>query len=114
MIQLHDLSKVYRTADVETTALNSVNLEIEAGEFIAIMGPSGCGKSTLLNVLGMLDTPSSGTYRFLDQEVSGRSERELAGIRKASIGFIFQSFNQLDQLLSGCCRMMYKSPPFFF
>ena len=98
MIQLHDLSKVYRTADVETTALNSVNLEIEAGEFIAIMGPSGCGKSTLLNVLGMLDTPSSGTYRFLDQEVSGRSERELAGIRKASIGFIFQSFNLIDEL----------------
>ena len=98
MIQLHDLSKVYRTADIETTALNSVNLEIDAGEFIAIMGPSGCGKSTLLNVLGMLDTPTSGTYRFLDQVVSGRSERELAGIRKANIGFIFQSFNLIDEL----------------
>ncbi len=98
MIQLHDLSKVYRTADIETTALNAVNLEIDAGEFIAIMGPSGCGKSTLLNVLGMLDTPTSGTYRFLDQVVSGRSERELAGIRKANIGFIFQSFNLIDEL----------------
>jgi putative ABC transport system ATP-binding protein len=98
MIQLHDLSKVYRTADIETTALNSVNLEIDAGEFIAIMGPSGCGKSTLLNVLGMLDTPTSGTYRFLDEVVSGRSERELAGVRKANIGFIFQSFNLIDEL----------------
>ena len=98
MIQLHDLSKVYRTADIETTALNSVNLEIDSGEFIAIMGPSGCGKSTLLNVLGMLDTPTSGTYRFVDQVVSGRSERELASIRKANIGFIFQSFNLIDEL----------------
>jgi putative ABC transport system ATP-binding protein len=98
MIQLHDLSKVYRTADIETTALNAVNLEIDAGEFIAIMGPSGCGKSTLLNVLGMLDTPTSGTYRFLDEVVSGRSERELAGVRKANIGFIFQSFNLIDEL----------------
>ena len=98
MLQLHDLSKVYRTADVETTALNAVNLEIEAGEFIAIMGPSGCGKSTLLNVLGMLDTPTSGTYRFRDQVVSGRSERELASVRKANIGFIFQSFNLIDEL----------------
>jgi putative ABC transport system ATP-binding protein len=98
MIQLHDLSKVYRTADIETTALNSVNLEIDSGEFIAIMGPSGCGKSTLLNVLGMLDTPTSGTYRFLDQVVSGRSERELASVRKANIGFIFQSFNLIDEL----------------
>ncbi len=98
MIQLHDLSKVYRTADIETTALNAVNLEIDAGEFIAIMGPSGCGKSTLLNVLGMLDTPTSGTYRFLEQVVSGRSERELASVRKANIGFIFQSFNLIDEL----------------
>ena len=98
MIQLHDLSKAYRTADIETTALNTVNLEIGSGEFIAIMGPSGCGKSTLLNVLGMLDTPTSGTYRFLDEVVSGRSERELAGIRKANIGFIFQSFNLIDEL----------------
>ena len=98
MIQLHDLSKAYRTADIETTALNTVNLEIGSGEFIAIMGPSGCGKSTHLNILGMLDTPTSGTYRFLDEVVSGRSERELAGIRKANIGFIFQSFNLIDEL----------------
>jgi len=98
MIQLHDLTKVYRTADLETTALNKVNLEIGAGEFIAVMGPSGCGKSTLLNVLGMLDSPTAGTYRFLDEDVSGRSERELAGIRKNNIGFIFQSFNLIDEL----------------
>jgi len=98
MIQLHNLSRVYRTADVETTALNDVTVEIEAGEFIAIMGPSGCGKSTLLNILGMLDTPNSGTYRFLGQEVSGRSERELATVRKQNIGFIFQSFNLIDEL----------------
>ena len=98
MIQLHDLTKVYRTADLETTALNKVNLEIGAGEFIAVMGPSGCGKSTLLNVLGMLDSPTSGTYRFFDQEVAGRSERELAGVRKSNIGFIFQSFNLIDEL----------------
>jgi putative ABC transport system ATP-binding protein len=98
MIKLHDLTKVYRTAELETTALNKVNLEISAGEFIAVMGPSGCGKSTLLNVLGMLDSPTSGTYRFLDQEVAGRSERELAGVRKSNIGFIFQSFNLIDEL----------------
>ncbi|MEE4164105.1 MAG: ABC transporter ATP-binding protein [Woeseiaceae bacterium] len=98
MIQLHDLTKVYRAAELETTALNKVNLEISAGEFIAVMGPSGCGKSTLLNVLGMLDSPTSGSYRFLDQDVAGRSERELAGIRKSNIGFIFQSFNLIDEL----------------
>jgi len=98
MIQLHDLTKVYRTADLETTALNKVNLEIGAGEFIAVMGPSGCGRSTLLNVLGMLDSPTAGTYRFLDEDVSGRSERELAGVRKSNIGFIFQSFNLIDEL----------------
>ena len=98
MIELHDLSKVYRTSDVETTALNNVNLEIEKGEFIAIMGPSGCGKSTLLNILGMLDTPNSGTYNFLGENVANRSERELAIVRKQNIGFIFQSFNLIDEL----------------
>jgi putative ABC transport system ATP-binding protein len=98
MIEIHNLNKVYRTADVETTALNKVNLEVAPGEFIAIMGPSGCGKSTLLNVLGMLDTPSSGTYRFLGQDVSARSEKELASVRKQHIGFIFQSFNLIDEL----------------
>jgi putative ABC transport system ATP-binding protein len=98
MIEIHNLSKVYRTADVETTALNNVNLEVAAGEFIAVMGPSGCGKSTLLNVLGMLDTPNSGAYRFLGQDVAGRSEKELAAVRKQHIGFIFQSFNLIDEL----------------
>jgi putative ABC transport system ATP-binding protein len=98
MIQMHNLNKVYRTADVETTALNNINLEVAAGEFIAVMGPSGCGKSTLLNILGMLDTPESGSYRFLERDVSNRSERELASIRKQHIGFIFQSFNLIDEL----------------
>ena len=98
MIEIHNLNKVYRTADVETTALNKINLEVAPGEFIAVMGPSGCGKSTLLNVLGMLDTPNSGTYRFLGQDVSGRSEKELALVRKQHIGFIFQSFNLIDEL----------------
>lgn len=98
MIELHDVSRVYRTANVETTALNQVNLEIDSGEFIAVMGPSGCGKSTLLNILGMLDTPDGGSYRFNGEQVSGRSERELAAMRKAHIGFIFQSFNLIDEL----------------
>jgi putative ABC transport system ATP-binding protein len=98
MIKIHDLSKVYRTADVETTALDQVNLEIEAGEFIAIMGPSGCGKSTLLNVLGMLDSPDAGSYAFAGENVAGYSENRLAEIRKQNIGFIFQSFNLVDEL----------------
>ena len=98
MIKIHDLSKVYRTADVETTALNQVNLEIAPGEFIAIMGPSGCGKSTLLNVLGMLDSPDDGSYTFAGEDVSGYSENRLAEIRKRNIGFIFQSFNLVDEL----------------
>ncbi len=98
MIELHDLSKVYRTMDVETTALSHVNLEIAEGEFIAIMGPSGCGKSTLLYVLGMLDTPNSGLYKFFGDDIATRSERELANVRKQNIGFIFQSFNLIDEL----------------
>ena len=98
MIKIHDLSKVYRTADVETTALNQVNLEIEAGEFIAVMGPSGCGKSTLLNILGMLDSPDAGSYSFAGENVAGYSENRLAEIRKQNIGFIFQSFNLVDEL----------------
>ena len=98
MIEMQNLSKVYRTSDVETSALNGINLQIAAGEFVAIMGPSGCGKSTLLNVLGMLDSPTSGSYTFGDETISGRSERELADLRKARIGFIFQSFNLIDEL----------------
>jgi putative ABC transport system ATP-binding protein len=98
MINMQNLSKVYRTADVETTALNGINLNIDSGEFVAIMGPSGCGKSTLLNVLGMLDSSSSGTYQFGGETISGLSERDLAELRKARIGFIFQSFNLIDEL----------------
>ncbi len=98
MIEMHDLSKVYRTSDVETTALGGINLNIDEGEFIAVMGPSGCGKSTLLNVLGMLDSPTSGSYTFQGETISGCSERELAALRKQRLGFIFQSFNLIDEL----------------
>lgn len=98
MIEMTDLCKVYRTSDVETTALDGINLQIEKGEFIAVMGPSGCGKSTLLNVLGMLDSPSAGTYTLQGERISGRSEQELAVFRKERLGFIFQSFNLIDEL----------------
>ena len=98
MIKMHDLTKVYRTSDVETTALSHINLEVEPGEFIAVMGPSGCGKSTLLNVLGMLDSPDAGAYDFAGENVAGYSESRLADIRKQNIGFIFQSFNLVDEL----------------
>jgi len=98
MIEIHDLTKAYRTSDIETTALNRINLEIGAGEFIAIMGPSGCGKSTLLNILGMLDSPDAGRYVFLKENVAGYTEGQLANIRKENIGFIFQSFNLVDEL----------------
>ena len=98
MIEMHDLTKVYRTATVETTALSHINLELNAGEFIAIMGPSGCGKSTLLNVMGMLDSPTSGRYAFNGEDVAGYAEGRLADIRKQNIGFIFQSFNLVDEL----------------
>ncbi|MEM9387927.1 MAG: ABC transporter ATP-binding protein [Pseudomonadota bacterium] len=98
MIELHDVSKVYRTSTVETTALRNVSVDVGAGEFIAIMGPSGCGKSTLLNVLGMLDSPSSGRYVFDGEDVAGYGEGRLAQLRKRSIGFIFQSFNLVDEL----------------
>lgn len=98
MLKLHDLFKVYRTDDVETVALSGVNLEINQGDFVAIMGPSGCGKSTLLNIIGMLDNPSDGNYFFLDEDVAGYSESQLSVIRKKNIGFIFQSFNLIDEL----------------
>jgi putative ABC transport system ATP-binding protein len=98
MIRTRDLRKVYTTEEVETTALDNVNIEIQSGEFVAIMGPSGCGKSTLLNVLGLLDNPSAGEYFLLDQEVAGYSERQRANLRKANIGFVFQSFNLIDEL----------------
>jgi putative ABC transport system ATP-binding protein len=95
---MHDLSRIYRTSDVETSALSHINIEIGAGEFIAIMGPSGCGKSTLLNIMGMLDSPDSGSYKFLDSNVAGLPEGKLADVRKNNIGFIFQSFNLVDEL----------------
>ncbi len=98
MIQTKQLKKVYQTDEIETTALGGVNLDIQTGEFVAIMGPSGCGKSTLLNILGLLDNPSSGEYHFFGQEVAGYTERQRAGLRKGSIGFIFQSFNLIDEL----------------
>jgi len=98
MLKLQDLTKAYRTDEVETVALNNVNIEIDHGEFVAIMGPSGCGKSTLLNIIGMLDTPSSGHYFFNDEDVAGYSEAQLGVIRKQHIGFIFQSFNLIDEL----------------
>ena len=98
MIRLKNLEKVYTTEEVETTALNSINMEIKDGEFVAIMGPSGCGKSTLLNILGLLDNPSGGEYYFGDHEVSKYSERQRAQLRKGSIGFVFQSFNLIDEL----------------
>jgi putative ABC transport system ATP-binding protein len=98
MIKSKNLKKIYTTEDVETTALDNVNLEIKAGEYVAIMGPSGCGKSTLLNILGMLDKPSGGEYFFLGEEVSKHSERQRAHLRKDNIGFVFQSFNLIDEL----------------
>lgn len=98
MIETKNLKKLYTTEEVETTALNKVNLKINEGEFVAIMGPSGCGKSTLLNILGLLDNPSGGEYHFLDHEVSKYSEKKRALLRKQNIGFVFQSFNLIDEL----------------
>ena len=98
MIKTTNLRKLYLTEEVETTALNNVNIEINEGEFVSIMGPSGCGKSTLLNILGLLDNPTDGEYFFLGHEVSNHSERQRAQLRKKNIGFVFQSFNLIDEL----------------
>jgi putative ABC transport system ATP-binding protein len=98
MLNLTDLRKTYRVGDVETMALDGVNLEIKKGEFVAIMGPSGCGKSTLLNILGMIDRPSSGKYVLDGIDVSRYSEGKLVGLRKKHLGFVFQSFNLIDEL----------------
>jgi putative ABC transport system ATP-binding protein len=98
MLRLETVSKVYRTTEVETLALNEISMTAGPGEFVAIMGPSGCGKSTLLNVLGLLDTASGGSYSFFGEEVSGRSEAQLTALRRDRIGFVFQSFNLIDDL----------------
>ncbi|MFQ3191375.1 MAG: putative ABC transport system ATP-binding protein, partial [Paraglaciecola sp.] len=98
MLKLHNLCRMYRTDEVETVALNNVNIEIRKGEFVAIMGPSGCGKSTLLNLIGMLDSPSGGQYIFNDEDISGYTEKQLSAIRKHHVGFIFQSFNLIEEL----------------
>ncbi len=98
MIHVHQLNKVYRTDEIETTALDQLSFNIEEGEFVSVMGPSGCGKSTLLNVLGLLDTPSGGQYFFNGQEVSTLNEKARANIRKQQLGFVFQSFNLIDEL----------------
>jgi putative ABC transport system ATP-binding protein len=98
MIQTENLSKIFRTEDIETSALANVNLSIKKGEFIAIMGPSGCGKSTLLNIIGLLDNPSSGKFQFIKDEVSTYTEKQRTLLRKMNIGFVFQSFNLIDEL----------------
>jgi putative ABC transport system ATP-binding protein len=98
MIRTVNLSKQYTTEEIETTALKDVNISISQGEFVAIMGPSGCGKSTLLNILGLLDSPSGGSYILLNKEIAGLNERQRAAYRKANIGFVFQSFNLIDEL----------------
>ena len=98
MIKVSNLSKVFRTEEIETTALNGVSFEIKDGEFVAIMGPSGCGKSTLLNILGLLDNPTEGSYQFGDTEVANLKEKDRTKFRKGNIGFIFQSFNLIDEL----------------
>jgi putative ABC transport system ATP-binding protein len=98
MIHLKNLTKIYKTDEVETTALDNVSIEINQGEFVTIMGPSGCGKSTLMNILGMLDNPTGGEYHFIGTEVSKFSERQMTSMRKEHIGFVFQSFNLIDEL----------------
>jgi len=98
VIKTNELTRIFRTEEVETTALKKINLEIKKGEFVAIMGPSGCGKSTLLNILGLLDSPTSGDFLFQDTNVAGYNEKQRAKMRKSNVGFVFQSFNLIDQL----------------
>jgi len=98
MIKTRGLTKIFRTEDVETTPLRQVDLEIEKGDFVSVMGPSGCGKSTLLHLLGLLDSPTAGEYQLLGEEVSDCSERQRSALRKRNIGFVFQSFNLIDEL----------------
>jgi putative ABC transport system ATP-binding protein len=98
MIKTENLSKLFLTEEVETTALDMLNIEVTKGEFVAIMGPSGCGKSTLLNILGLLDNPSNGKFFFIDNEVSMMTEKKRAALRKSNIGFVFQNFNLIDEM----------------
>ncbi len=98
MLKLTNLEKIYRTEDIETVALNKLSIEVKKGEFVAIMGPSGCGKSTLLNIIGLLDDAESGSFMFNDEEVIKYNERKRADLRKRNIGFVFQSFNLIDEL----------------
>lgn len=98
MIAINNLTKIFRTEEVETAALNGINLTINEGDFLSIMGPSGCGKSTLLNIIGLLDSPSGGSYKLLGQEMGGLKEKARAAVRKENIGFIFQNFNLIDEL----------------
>lgn len=98
MIKINELEKIYRTEEIETVALNKISFEIKEGEFVAIMGPSGCGKSTLLNIIGLLDDLDGGTFVFNDTDVSHFNERKRADVRKRNIGFVFQSFNLIDEL----------------
>lgn len=98
MIEIKNLSKIFRTEDIETVALDGVSMNVKEGEFIAIMGPSGCGKSTLLNILGLLDNPTEGTYVLDGQEVGGLKEKDRTLVRKGKIGFVFQSFNLIDEM----------------
>ena len=98
MIRLNEISKVFRTSEVESVALEQVNLEVKEGEFVAVMGPSGCVKSTLLNILGLLDNPTSGSYQLFGREVGELKERERTRVRKGQLGFVFQSFNLIDEL----------------
>ena len=98
MLRLQNVSKMYRTTEVETHALAGVSMEVQDGEFVAIMGPSGCGKSTLLNILGLLDSPDGGSYQFYGEEVAKYSEKQLTQLRRTGVGFIFQSFNLVDDL----------------
>lgn len=98
ILRTENLGKLFRTEEIETTALDDINFSVEEGEFTSIMGPSGCGKSTLLHILGLIDNPDGGKYWFLDEEVSSYSERQRANLRKENIGFVFQSFNLIDEL----------------
>ena len=98
MIVLADINRLYRSDEVETTALRSIDLHIRPGEFVAVMGPSGCGKSTLLNIIGTIDRPTSGKYLFADRDITQLNEAELAKLRRDNLGFVFQSFNLIDEL----------------